>query len=79
MTEWTSLLKSFASRNKHKASKKEGEDYIVIKGVKDVDEIKVIVETMKEEYCINYDIKESVDKCIFILTFGKDKITVTFF
>ena len=62
-----------------KQVKKEGEDYIVIKGVKDVDEIKVIVETMKEEYCINYDIKESVDKCIFILTFGKDKITVTFF
>lgn len=59
--------------------KKEGDSYIVIDGVEDINEIKIIVETMVEEYSISCDIKENADKCIFILTSGKDKITITFY
>lgn len=59
--------------------KKEGDNYVVVEGRINIDEIETIIDVMKEEYSIDCDVREYSDRCIFVLTCRKDKIVVTFF
>jgi viroplasmin and RNaseH domain-containing protein len=62
-----------------KQVKKEGDHYIVIEGIKSIDEIETIIDVMKDEYSIDCSFKRNIDKCIFDLTSGEDKIVVTYY